>query len=777
MSCEDWHNFLLNSWHRLKSSFNDISNVIFSNKFLCFNYLVLINNNFFYFSVFTFDSNHFFLYGWDFHDSLVNDRNLNWSISNFLNNIAYFNYDWDLSWKFDNVRDLHNFFIKAFDFINFRYFSINNNKFFNKSWNLNYPVTSLNYRLSNSSLNFLHDFADVGSNIFNLSKNISNNRLLNCTIDLFNPHFFNFNLYDCLNFLDNLNNLLDISIDRDDFLDDTIYRYWNFHRDDWRLLDFNDFFNFYNFRYYSLDFDFARYFNSSFNNFFWFLFYNFHHFIILLNRYYLFYEFLNDSINFIVNIFDTLNLDDSILNDRNLNKFLNFSDLFDFNDSVNNFFYDLRYLNNLFNNSRDDYNLFYNLFNLNYFSYFNHLFDNFVDSHSNFFNSFNCSWNLNNLLNDYFDWIILSDKVIYRFFYFNDLVDLNYLIYISDDLDYFRHFSSLYYNLSGDFRYSHNFLLDNRYFNSSIHNLFDLFYHRHWMIYNSFYLFYSVSINDLFFNSSNFLNCWDLYLYLNDLLNSFWYLNNLLNCLNNWNWLLNDNFDNFGNIHDLVYSFNRTSPFNDFNWFFNNKIERFYNLYYFFYYFFFDNFHFYYFSYDSLDRHNLLFNYLYFLDLRNSVVDNLFKKHRFFDFNNFFLNHLDFYYLWYLNYSLNDFFKDSGHLHYFFSILRYLYNFFNDVIHNFDNFDWYMNDLLDLLDFDYFNWFFNNPLNWNYLWHFNNSIHNFFNNLFNFNNFGYNSKNFQDIIHINNTHDLSIDHSNNSLVNVQHLTCFIFYFF
>ena len=561
----------------------------------------------------------------------------------------------------------------------------------------------MNNWLKNSSLDFLHDFTDVGSNLLDLSQNISNYRFLNCTIYLFNSHFFNFNLHDSLNFLDNLNNLLDVSVDRNDLLDDTIYRYWNFNRDDRRLFNFNHFFNFYNFGYYSLNFDFARYLNPSFDNFFWFLLYNLYHLISLLNRDYLLYEFLNDSINFVVDVLDTLNLDYSILNNGNLNKFLDFSDLFKFNYSVDNFFYDLRYFYNLFNNSRNNYNLFDNLLNFNYLGHFNHLFHDLINSNSNFFNSLDSSWYLHDLLNNDFDWVILSYEVIDVLLNFNDLVDLYNSIHVSNHFYDFRHLSSLYYNLSCDLRYSHNFLLDYWYFNSPINNLLHFLYQRDWVVYNPFYLFYSVSINDLLFNYFDFLNSWDFNLYLNDLLDSFGYFNYPLNYLDYRNWLLDNNFDNFRHIDYLIDSFYCTSPLYDFNWFLDNTVERLYNLHYLFYNFLFDYFHFYNFSDYSLNRYNLLSDYLHFLDLRNSMVDYLFYNHRFLDFYNLFLDHLDYNYFWYLNYSLHDLFYDSGYFHYFFSVLRYLYHFFNDIIHNFDDLDWHMNDFLNFLDFDHFN--------------------------------------------------------------------------
>ena len=95
-----------------------------------------------------------------------------------------------------------------------------------------------------------------------------------------------------------------------------------------------------------------------------------------------------------------------------MNKFLNFSDSFNLNDSVYNFFDDLRNLNNLFNDSWNNYNLLNNLFNFNDFRYFNHLLNNLVDGDSYFFNSFDCSGYLDDLFNYNLDGVILSDEVV-----------------------------------------------------------------------------------------------------------------------------------------------------------------------------------------------------------------------------------------------------------------------------------------------------------------------------------------------------------------------------
>ena len=194
----------------------------------------------------------------------MNDGDLNWSVSELFDNVVDFNDNWDFSWKLNNVRNLHDFFVESFDFIDSGNFSVYNDEFFNNSWYFNYSVSGLNNRLRNSGLDLLKNFTNVGSDLFNLSNNISDDWFLNCTINLFNSHFFDFDLHDSLNFLDNLYNLFDISVDRDDLLNDTINWDWYFDEYDGRLFNFNNFFNFDNLRYDFFNFDFSRNFNSDF---------------------------------------------------------------------------------------------------------------------------------------------------------------------------------------------------------------------------------------------------------------------------------------------------------------------------------------------------------------------------------------------------------------------------------------------------------------------------------------------------------------------------------
>lgn len=457
-----------------------------------------------------------------------------------------------------------------------------------------------------------------------------------------------------------------------------------------------------------------------------------------------------------------------------MNKFLDFSDLFNFNDSVNNFLDDLRNLNNLLNDSGYNDYLFNNLFNFNNLRYFNHLLNDSVDGDSNFFNSFNGSWYFNDLFNNDLDRVVLSDEVVDWFFNFNDFVDFNNLINVSDDFNDLGYLSSLDYNLGGDFRYSNNLLLNDWYFNSSVNNLFNLLDHRNRMVDNLFNFFYPISVNNFLFNDFDFLDSWDFNMYLDNLLDSLGYFNNLFNGLDNRYWLFNDNFDDFRNVDDLVDSFFGSSPLDDFNWFLNNAVERLDDLDNLFDYLFLDDFNFNNFSDDFLDCDNLLLDNLNLFDLRNSMVDNLFNNHRFFNLNNLLLDHLDLDNLGDFNNPLDNLLDNSWDLNNLLSVLRYFDNFLNNVVNNLDDLNGDMNDLFNFLNLDDLDWFLNDSFNGDDLRNLNHSIYDLFNYLLNFNDFGDNSEDFQDIVNTDNSHDLSIDHTNDSLINVKDESGFSF---
>lgn len=139
-----------------------------------------------------------------------------------------------------------------------------------------------------------------------------------------------------------------------------------------------------------------------------------------------------------------------------------------------------------------------------------------------------------------------------------------------------------------------------------------------------------------------------------------------------------------------------------------------------------------------------------FLDLYSSLFNSFYN----FYFRNL-SDHLNnsLYYLWNLNNSLNNSFH------------------WNDLFHNIGDNSWnlerniydslYFSNLLDLY------YFLDNLFNSNNLWYFNNSVYNFLNNLLYLNYFWNNSEDFKNIIYINNSHNLLINHPNNSLINLE----------
>lgn len=134
-------------------------------------------------------------------------------------------------------------------------------------------------------------------------------------------------------------------------------------------------------------------------------------------------------------------------------------------------------------------------------------------------------------------------------------------------------------------------------------------------------------------------------------------------------------------------------------------------------------------------------------------------------FNNLFNNLLNFDDFWDLNDSVNDFFNNSWNFDNFFSQRWNFDEFLNNIFNNFNNFDWNMNDLFNFLISWNFNNFFNNLFDCNNLWNFNNLFNNLFDNFLNFNNLRYDSEDFENIINTDNSHNLLINHTDNSFID------------
>lgn len=464
------------------------------------------------------------------------------------------------------------------------------------------------------------------------------------------------------------------------------------------------------------------------------------------------------------------------MNDGNLNQFLYFSHSFDLNSSIHHFFHDLRYFDNLLDNSGYNNNLFHNLLYFNDFRYFDHLFNDLIDVYTNFFDSFDSSRNLDNLFNNDLNRVVLCDEVINWFFNLDDFLHLDYFFNLLYNLDDFRNLSTFNNDLSDNFRNSDNFFLDDRYFNSSVDNFFNLFYHGNWMIHDSFNFFYSISVDYFLLNNFNFFYSRYFNLNLNYLFNYLGNFNDFLNSLNDGDRYFYNNFDNFRHSDRLVDYFSSTFEFSNFHRFFNDTIEGFNNLNNSFNNFLLNFFYFYNFSNDFLYSDNFFLDYFNFLDLRDSMVDDFLNNDWFFNLYYLFLDYFDFHNLGNFYHSLNNLFDNSWYFNYLFGVLRNFDNFLDNVINCLNNLDRNMDDLLNLLNFHNFHGSFNNSFYRDNLRNFNHSIHNFLDYLFYFNDLGNHSKDFQDIININNSHDFSIDHTNDSFINIQHKSTFSFQF-
>lgn len=219
----------------------------------------------------------------------------------------------------------------------------------------------------------------------------------------------------------------------------------------------------------------------------------------------------------------------------------------------------------------------------------------------------------------------------------------------------------------------------------------------------------------------------------------------------------NQVFSSDGYVHDLLDDlFNYFLDLDDldshnFNWYylFNNELNWFQD-----------------FSYSLLDNRNL-FDNLESLCFSDDVVDWLFYLDILSVNYSFFNNFLDFYDFSHFLLERNNHLSFSRYFYDFLFNGRHLDEFFDDIVYNFNNLDWLVDDLLD---FDVL-WHLNNLLNvlfdGDHLRYFNNPLNYFLNNSFHFYYSLFHSEHFKDIVYADNIKNLLINHTNNSLVNLQ----------
>ena len=349
-----------------------------------------------------FERNYFFTAGFDGFDDLFSERNRDYFLDEGLDNVV-------------DVDELGYYFLEGMDFGNFDD-SFDDSFYFDDSRNLDYSfndllhnLLDLNYLIYhfsywNKLLNHLWYFLIIvlHNEIVNWNSidDILWNNSLNNLLYHLNLHSLRINFHYLLNQLRDLNYLFVILLNDNNFLHNSFnfnrYLYWNSNC----LLDLK-------YLFHLKDIS-----NNPFY-FHWFrnLIGNYDYFLnIVVNLNYFFHNsfkrnnFLNYSFNnflhFNVNVFDHFHFDYYLLENWDLNLFLDLNDLLDFDYSFDNMLDNLRnlyyFLNNSWNNDNFfNYSLhFYDLWNLN------HLFDQLLNMYFYLLDSLHNLGNRDDLLNN-----------------------------------------------------------------------------------------------------------------------------------------------------------------------------------------------------------------------------------------------------------------------------------------------------------------------------------------------------------------------------------------
>ena len=388
------------------------------------------------------DSN-FFNNSIDFNNlsrSIINLNNsflLNLNLSDSLNDPGYFNKSFN---NFLNVLvdsdDLRNDFIDLYDFRHFNQFrndllDLINTR--NSCWTFDYLLYYLLscYYLLHFWLNcydLLYHHRDLFYHLvyvrnypLNLLNTLINHYLLYHFLNVLNSHILLFrfdyfldelrHLDDSLHYLTNWNAFLSHYLNWNRNLQR--YNNWPFYlyRFNYLIVSRNYFIHINRSWHLSNDLNYILYFYLVSNNFF----------LYVIDGHKLINKAINRFFNLNIYIFDDFYLNDSLLYDRNLNFFLDFSYDNFLNFSDNNFFYNLWYFNDFLYDPRHYDNFLDDPLDLDDFRHFNNFFNDFLDFNSHLFYSLHVSRNFYYLLFD----------ISHRFRHFNVMIynflDLYYL--------------------------------------------------------------------------------------------------------------------------------------------------------------------------------------------------------------------------------------------------------------------------------------------------------------------------------------------------------------
>jgi hypothetical protein len=495
-------------------------------------------------------------------------------------------------------------------------------------------------------------------------------------------------------------------------------------------------------------------------------------FLFVCNGYQFIYDSLDRFFNFNINIFNNFNFNYFLLYYWNMNMALNFFDDNFLSFYFNQFFHNFRNFNNFLYDSGDcDYFLDDSLY-FHQFGYFDNFFNDFFDLDSNFFDSFDISGNLNNyFFNRLYNFRYLS-VVIDDFDNLNDfrLMDDNWIPQV-DLLDYgvLYSFDNRFFD---DLSHYFGILMDNRDFDDFLNFDRDFFNNLNDFLNDDFdgfddFLPDKFLSDDLNLSKLNFLMD-----NLNNFLDDSWNFNNFLYGLDNWHNFLNDTVDRFMNGFNMIMHFKGFSIFDCGNYLFNHTFDHF-NLNLFDY--LFDNSVFVdwdlnNFLNDPLNGNNFFFDDFDFLRLLLNMIYNSLNLNNFFNFNNFFNNGWDLNYFWHFLGQVNDLFYDGRYFNYLMNDLLQRNYLLNDLSLNSKHLNRYIHDFFNLLDFLYFNNFLNFLSDRYHNRHLDSFFNNFFNDFLNLLYLLHRPEHSQDILHIYQICNLSLDHGDDSLIDFQRET-------
>lgn len=251
---------------------------------------------------------------------MLNNRDFNNFLFDGLNDLIDFYNDGVIHNQLNDLRDLNDLFIISFNFVNSWYFVGNSDKFFNHIRYLNDLLdcgVNWHYFFSDH-FNFLDDFIHVRNNPLDFLDHLPHDWLFYHLNNFLDFHLFKSNLDHFFDFLGYLDNLFDLSFNRNELFYDSVDWDRNFYWDCEWSVNLNNFFNLNNFGYESLDLDLSGDFDFDFDNFLAFLLYDLNSINSSFDGNNFFDNSFNDSIDFVINVFDNLNFLDSLLNNGDL---------------------------------------------------------------------------------------------------------------------------------------------------------------------------------------------------------------------------------------------------------------------------------------------------------------------------------------------------------------------------------------------------------------------------------------------------------------------------